>query len=432
MSSKPRPPPKKKKKLRNLSGDELQLGVTLDSFYARAIPSIEGAQWTGVVTSIAIAMLETKAVDAVICVQSDPKDRLAPLPVVARSKEEVLASRGVKPSLSPNLSVLATVEALGPEIRSLLFIGVGCQVQALRSVSKHLSLDKLFVLGTNCTDNGPREGLRTFLDAASGSPQTAVHYEFMQDYTVHIKHDETNKDLYEKIPYFSLPANELTDVIAPSCYACFDYTNSLADVVVSYMGVPYSGGRMSEHRQHVVVRNERGKEMLAALEKYHLSLSSSSSSSSAAAAAATSCSSALQRTPTSSSRGLIPFLLNRESLVMQTVEADDEAKLGRGPEPAPVAVGNVIASILNFLGPKGIEFAKYSVDYHYLRNWLHVQRHFGSKEKAERHVPEFAKVIVERYDREVTEGRVRRRLSLPGSEAAGKPKGGPRRRRPAP
>ena len=117
---------------------------------------------------------------------------------------------------------------------------------------------------------------------------------------------------------------------------------------------------------------------------------------------------------------------------MQTVEADDEAKLGRGPEPAPVAVGNVIASILNFLGPKGIEFAKYSVDYHYLRNWLHVQRHFGSKEKAERHVPEFAKVIVERYDREVTEGRVRRRLSLPGSEAAGKPKGGPRRRRPAP
>lgn len=132
--------------------------MTLDSFYARAIPSIEGAQWTGVVTSIAIAMLETKAVDAVICVQSDPKDRLAPLPVVARSKEEVLASRGVKPSLSPNLSVLATVEALGPEIRSLLFIGVGCQVQALRSVSKHLSLDKLFVLGTNCTDNGPREG----------------------------------------------------------------------------------------------------------------------------------------------------------------------------------------------------------------------------------------------------------------------------------
>ena len=155
------PPFKKKKKKKlssNLSGDELQLGVTLDSFYARARPSVEGAQWTGVVTSIAVAMLETKTVDAVVCVQSDPEDRLAPLPVVARTREDVLASRGVKPSLSPNLSVLATVEALGPEVKNLLFVGVGCQVQALRSVSEHLSLEKLFVLGTNCTDNGPREG----------------------------------------------------------------------------------------------------------------------------------------------------------------------------------------------------------------------------------------------------------------------------------
>ena len=103
-------------------------------------------------------MLETKTVDAVVCVQSDPEDRLAPLPVVARTREDVLASRGVKPSLSPNLSVLATVEALGPEVKNLLFVGVGCQVQALRSVSEHLSLEKLFVLGTKCTDNGPREG----------------------------------------------------------------------------------------------------------------------------------------------------------------------------------------------------------------------------------------------------------------------------------
>ena len=34
----------------------------------------------------------------------------------------------MKPTLSPNLEVLATVEALGPEVKRLLFIGVGCQV----------------------------------------------------------------------------------------------------------------------------------------------------------------------------------------------------------------------------------------------------------------------------------------------------------------
>jgi hypothetical protein len=37
---------------------------------------------------------------------------------------------------------------------------------------------------------------------------------------------------YETIPYFCLPANDLNDVIAPSCYSCFDYPNALADLVV--------------------------------------------------------------------------------------------------------------------------------------------------------------------------------------------------------
>ncbi len=36
----------------------------------------------------------------------------------------------------------------------------------------------------------------------------------------------------EIVPYFTLPAHELKDVIAPSCYSCFDYTNRLADLVV--------------------------------------------------------------------------------------------------------------------------------------------------------------------------------------------------------
>lgn len=52
----------------------------------------------------------------------------------------------------------------------------------------------------------------------------------MQDYRVHIKHTDGS---FEKVPYFSLPANQLNDVIAPSCYSCFDYTNGLADLVRS-------------------------------------------------------------------------------------------------------------------------------------------------------------------------------------------------------
>lgn len=50
----------------------------------------------------------------------------------------------------------------------------------------------------------------------------------MQDYRVHLKHTDGH---FEHVPYFSLPANDLTDVIAPSCYSCFDYPNALADLV---------------------------------------------------------------------------------------------------------------------------------------------------------------------------------------------------------
>ena len=158
--------------------DELYFGVHSDVVFAKLTPGVEGAQWTGIVTTIAVEMLRAGKVEAVVCVQSDPNDVLKPRPVLATTVEEVVAARGVKPSLSPNLEVLAEVEARG--IKRLLFIGVGCQVQALRSVEKHLGLDALYVVGTNCVDNGPREGLDKFLRLSSKTPERVRHYEFMQ------------------------------------------------------------------------------------------------------------------------------------------------------------------------------------------------------------------------------------------------------------
>ncbi|KGN56790.1 7-hydroxymethyl chlorophyll a reductase, chloroplastic [Cucumis sativus] len=343
--------------------DETYFGVHEKLLYARKIKPVEGAQWTGIVTTIAVEMLKSGMVEAVVCVQSDPEDRLSPRPILARTPEEVLAARGVKPTLSPNLNTLALVEAAG--VKRLLFCGVGCQVQALRSVEQHLNLEKLYVLGTNCVDNGTREGLDKFLKAASTEPETVLHYEFMQDYKVHLKHLDGH---IEEVPYFCLPANDLVDVIAPSCYSCFDYTNALADLVVGYMGVPkYSGISMTQHPQYITVRNERGREMLGLVEQY------------------------LEITPTISNG-------NRRPLVMETVKADDDAKLGKGPsQPAPKFIGNIIAFFLNLIGPKGLEFARYSLDYHTIRNHLYVSRIWG-KQRADKHEPTYAKKIVDLYN----------------------------------
>jgi len=348
--------------------DELDFGVYEEIVYARAQPAVPGAQWTGIVTQIACEMLKSGAVDAVVCVQSDPEDRFSPKPVVARTVEDIIKAKGVKPTLSPNLNVLATVEAL--DVKKLLFIGVGCQVQALRAIEPYLNLDELYVLGTNCVDNGPREGLEKFLNAASTrNPKTVLHYEFMQDYRVHFKHLD---GIFEKVPYFCLPANDLNDVIAPSCYSCFDYPNAGADLVVGYMGVPYdSKTPMNQHRQYITVRNSRGKEML-------------------------------EKVRNNCGAEIVPSMRSRfqESLVMQTVLADDEAKMGNGPKTgAPRWLGEILATILTSIGPQGLDFARYSIHYHYIRNFIHVNRHWGEK-RAEQHVPEFAKMIVDKYNKD--------------------------------
>lgn len=345
------------------NADELRFGVTQKTLYARNDPGVKGAQWTGIVTQIAVEMLESGKVDAVVCVQSDPSDPLKPKPMVARTVEDIVKAKGVKPTLSPNLEVLATVEALN--VKKLLFIGVGCHVQALRAVEHHLQLDKLYVLGTNCTDNGTRDGLDKFLKTASKSPETAKHYEFMADYRVHIKHQDGH---VEKVPYFSLPADELTGVIAPSCMSCFDYPNAAADIVVGYMGVPPSNKDMSNHLQYVVVRNDRGEEMLSSVAKR-------------------------LKTHKPMRRG------DPEALVLESVIADEQARKGQTQKPMPLWLGNIVATVLGTVGPRGLNFARYSIDYHMLRNVLHVKRTW-KEQRAQQHIPAFAKQIWDEYDKD--------------------------------
>lgn len=63
------------------------------------------AQWTGCVTGIAFSMLESKMVDAVVCIANANDDDSSaktssswavPEPILARTAKEVLRGRGVK------------------------------------------------------------------------------------------------------------------------------------------------------------------------------------------------------------------------------------------------------------------------------------------------------------------------------------------------
>lgn len=327
--------------------DDWYFGVSQQMMAARKTEPIPGAQWTGIVSSIAIEMLNRGWVEGVVCVQNTQEDRFQPMPVIARTPAEILAARVNKPTLSPNLSVLEQIEQSG--LKRLLVIGVGCQIQALRAVEKELGLEKLYVLGTPCVDNVTRAGLQKFLETTSRSPETVVHYEFMQDFRVHFKHEDGSTEL---VPFFGLKTNQLKDVFAPSCMSCFDYVNSLADLVVGYMGAPFGW-------QWIVVRNDRGQEMLDLVQDQ------------------------LETQPVMSQG-------DRKNAVQQSIPAYDKGVT------LPMWAAKLMGIVIEKIGPKGLEYARFSIDSHFTRNYLYVKRHHP--EKLDDHVPEFAKRIVEQYE----------------------------------
>ena len=57
------------------SENDIHFGVHEEMLYARKLKPIQGAQWTGVVTSIAMEMLASGKVEAVICVHRYPPAR---------------------------------------------------------------------------------------------------------------------------------------------------------------------------------------------------------------------------------------------------------------------------------------------------------------------------------------------------------------------
>ena len=326
--------------------DDWYFGVHQDMMAARKKEPILGAQWTGIVSSIAIEMLNRGMVEGVVCVQNSDDDRFQPKPVIARTPEDILAARVNKPTLSPNLSILEEIEQSG--MKRLLAIGVGCQIQALRAVEKHLGLEKLYVLGTPCTDNVTRAGLQKFLDTTSRSPDTVVYYEFMQDFRVHFKHEDGSTEL---VPFFGLKTNELKDVFAPSCLSCFDYVNSLSDLVVGYMGAPFGW-------QWIVVRNDRGQEMLDLMQDQ------------------------IETQPVMSQG-------DRKNAVQQSIPAYDKGVT------LPMWAAKLMGVVIEKIGPKGLEYARFSIDSHFTRNYLYVKRNYP--EKLEQHVPDYAKRIVGQY-----------------------------------
>lgn len=230
--------------------DELFFGPYQRLYRAALKAPLEGAQWTGITTRIAERLFESGAVDAVITMAADPSDKWKPVPTLVTSKEELAHCRGMRMGYAPLISLVEPAIAQG--YKRLALIGIPCQVYALRALEAELGLEKLYVIGTPCSDNTTTDRFHEFLKLLSDDPESITYLEFCADYHVELRFQDGGK---KRIPFLMLPLSKLpSDFFPLTCRTCVDYTNALSDITVGYMG--------GEGQQWLIVRNERGVELL--------------------------------------------------------------------------------------------------------------------------------------------------------------------------
>ncbi|GGK46399.1 Coenzyme F420 hydrogenase/dehydrogenase, beta subunit C-terminal domain [Salinarimonas ramus] len=311
--------------------DEVHFGPFRRLLRAALDAPVPGAQWTGITTRIAERLLETGAVDAVLTVAPHPQDRWRPVPVLVTEPGELAACRGMRMGYAPLLSLLEPARARG--FRRLAVIGIPCQVYALRALEAELGFERLYVVGTPCSDNTTTERFHEFLALLDAAPETISYLEFRADYRVEIRHDDGR---VRTVPFLKLPISKLPGDFFPlTCRTCVDYTNVLADITVGYMG--------GEGQQWLVVRNERGEELVSLLDGEI-------------------------RLEACGSKG------SRRSAVAGFVSNVARAAGGLPLRAMPNWARPIVAWLQPRIGPRGLEFARARVEMKAAETVLHLRR----------------------------------------------------------
>ena len=316
----------------NTDTDEAFFGVTQTMTRARLSPAAPGAQWTGITTGLAAALLEQGLVDAVLTVLPDPTDRWKPLPAIITNAADMAQARGMRMGWAPTLALLEPARAAGH--KRIAMIGIPCQTYALRALEADLCLDALYVIGTPCSDNTTTESFHTFLRLLDKAPETISYLEFRTDFRVELRFDDGRKP--RLIPFLQLPISQLPpDFFPMTCKTCVDYTNRLADITVGYMG--------GDGDQWIIARNERGVKLLALIAPR------------------------LTSTPLTDSGKRVPAV---KGFMENTARAAGGMPLRRMPN----WLRPIVSILQRRFGPKGLEFARARVEMKALETILHLRR----------------------------------------------------------
>jgi len=238
--------------MRILFGDEMtrsDVGFYRGAYSVRSTsPDISKVcQDGGAVTGILANLLEIGFIDAAIVTGTGDLPWL-PEPRIAKSRADLLNSAGSKYSLAPLLLVLKDAEEKG--YRQLAVVGTPCQIKAIRRMQTSPLKNKKIVdpvklcVGLFC--------LRAFeYQPFAGELRKSLNIEladvdklsFNGKLVVHCKDGSSHE----------LEAKRLRKLAYPHCWACRDFTSSLADISVGGVGSPHGYST-------VLIRTQAGAE----------------------------------------------------------------------------------------------------------------------------------------------------------------------------
>lgn len=334
------------------TGDEAFFGVTQKMQRIKLSHPKEGAQWSGITTTLAATALERGLVDGVMTMRADAKDRWKPVPQLITKAEDMKAARGMRMGYAPLLALLKEAQKKG--LKRLCVIGIPCQVYALRQIENQFDLEALYVIGTPCSDNTSTENFHIFLNALTEHPEDVTYLEFRADYRVEMRFKSGETQL---IPFLKLPLSKLPQDFFPlTCQTCVDYTNRLSDITVGYMG--------GSGAQWVITRNARGAILLEGLNDQ------------------------LDEAPLED-RG------NRIKAVEGFIDNTRRAAGGLPLRRMPNFLRGFVGLMQRKFGPKGLEFARARVEMKAVETILHLQAR--APKRAAYMIPDHVWKIAARY-----------------------------------
>jgi coenzyme F420 hydrogenase subunit beta len=188
----------------------------------------------GIVTQLFAFALDEGIIDGAI-VAGQGAEPWLPEPVVATTKAELLAARGTRYTISPNMALIKeATRSYG--LDKVGIVGTPCQMQGLRKAQLYpIGMrdvpDKIaLAIGIFCMENFPYQGLETMVeDHCTVKMESAVKMDIGKGkFSVY-----TGRGGLSQIPLKMTHKYE-----QPGCHVCLDYVSNLADVSTGSVGTP--------------------------------------------------------------------------------------------------------------------------------------------------------------------------------------------------